>query len=675
MKTLLIDNGDSYGSVLSSMLADAFGSTPIWLHPGSAELRQFSFSGVGAVVIGAVSGEKQLPAITELLEKSLELRNVPVLAVGMGAQIVGEMCGLAGTPESLAGQGTPATVKHLGDDLFSGIPELFQVGLYQSVGLGRTEPADLQAIAWASDGSIMSFRHRTKPWWGVRFHPESIASEYGDALLVNFAALCGKERPGKTLTMRVKQVPLTAPLDALFQRLFDTEPLAFWLDSSDVRPGLSRFSFLGASTGNLRELIQGFARTGIVQISRDDAASLKLYERENIFDALNRHLLGTKLLGIQNLPFDFTGGYVGYFGYESDRQPNPEGFDGSAEPDSQWMLATRMIAVDHETETTWIMALTDENPGDQQCADSWLTYVQNLLQDQQWAPATPQGLDQENSSLQPENLGVWNRPKEQYLTDIAKCQRLISQGDSLEVCLTNTLTVPAHGEPLAAYLRLRRINPAPYSAYYRFDDLHVLCSSPERFLKIDRQGIAESKPIKGTAARSDNPRTDLEVRKTLASNPKTQAENLVVVDLLRSEMSKVSVHGSVSVPNLMHVESYATVHQLVSTVRGELRPDISAVGAARVLFPPGSMTGVPKRQTIDIIERLEPEPRGIYSGATGFLAFNGTADLNVVIRTAVIQGDHARIGAGGAIVTESVPEEEYAEILLKARAVVRAVSG
>jgi para-aminobenzoate synthetase len=265
------------------------------------------------------------------------------------------------------------------------------------------------------------------------------------------------------------------------------------------------------------------------------------------------------------------------------------------------------------------------------------------------------------------------RLDEGYAEAFAEVQRQLRLGNSYEVNLTYREQVESPLDPVTAYLRLRELNHAPYSGYLQHHGVHLLSSSPERFATIDRHRTLEARPIKGTTPRGATEEEDERHRRHLAADPKYRAENLMIVDLLRNDLSMVCEPGSVTVPALMEVESYQSVHQLVSTVRGRLRNDVTTIGALRALFPAGSMTGAPKRRTMEIIDAVEATPRGVYAGAFGWLSGDGRADLSVVIRTLVTgmsdgsaEGFVYELGTGGGITVRSELEEEWAETRWKA---------
>jgi para-aminobenzoate synthetase len=257
-------------------------------------------------------------------------------------------------------------------------------------------------------------------------------------------------------------------------------------------------------------------------------------------------------------------------------------------------------------------------------------------------------------------------------------QRQLRLGNSYEVNLTYRETATSTVDPVTAYLRLRASSPAPYAGFLRHHGTHLLSSSPERFALVDRDGWLETKPIKGTTPRGATPERDEAMRHALATDPKYRAENLMIVDLLRNDLSMVCDPGTVTVPALMEVESYASVHQLVSTVRGRLRAGVGTVEALRALFPAGSMTGAPKLRTMQIVEHVETSPRGPYAGAFGWVGADGRADLGVVIRSLVAtpaaDGWCYELGTGGGITVRSDVEEEYAETRWKAERLLSALS-
>ncbi len=252
-------------------------------------------------------------------------------------------------------------------------------------------------------------------------------------------------------------------------------------------------------------------------------------------------------------------------------------------------------------------------------------------------------------------------------------QEQLRLGNTYEVNLTYRESVVSEVAPVDAYLRLREVNPAPYAAYLQHDGVSVLSSSPERFATIDRSRWVETKPIKGTTPRGGTPAEDEAHREALRTDVRYRAENLMIVDLLRNDLSMVCDPGTVTVPMLMEVESYANVHQLVSTIRGHLREGISTVEALRALFPAGSMTGAPKLRTMEVIADVETTPRGVYSGALGWISGDGRADLGVVIRTLVAHDGGYTLGTGGGVTVRSDAASEYDETRWKAARLLHAL--
>ncbi|WP_182524982.1 anthranilate synthase component I family protein [Nocardioides dongkuii] len=271
----------------------------------------------------------------------------------------------------------------------------------------------------------------------------------------------------------------------------------------------------------------------------------------------------------------------------------------------------------------------------------------------------------------PRITGETDHPPAPYAAAFARVQEHLHAGNSYEVNLTYRTEVASDLDPVTAYLRLRALNPAPYAGFLQHDvpgaEAWLLSSSPERYAVVGADRSIETKPIKGTTLRGRTPEEDEEHRRALAAEPRFRSENLMIVDLLRNDLSMVCEVGSVEVPELMAVESYETVHQLVSTVRGRLRPDVTTVGAVRALFPAGSMTGAPKLRTMEIVREVEDTPRGAYAGAFGWISADGRADLGVVIRSLMTTGDGRwHLGTGGGVTVHSDPASEHAESRWKA---------
>jgi para-aminobenzoate synthetase len=453
----------------------------------------------------------------------------------------------------------------------------------------------------------------------------------------------------------------------VYSALFGRSRHTAWLDSVRTDLGQARFSYLAEASAQLGEVLTYRLTERKVFIKEVDGAMHCI--PGSIFDLLDKEI-GRRVINAPQLPFDLVGGFVGYFGYELKAECGASARHTSELPDAMWIFADRLAVINHANDTVHLVALSGTSPQSETAALSWLDSAETIVREVTDHSAAPAEFDQSESPnpavLRASAETALARDREQYLADVLRCKEKLLAGETYEVCVTNTLLFPRTVDPLRFYDRLRRRNPAPYSAYLSAGGVQIACSSPERFLRIDRSHMVESKPIKGTVARGLPPDEDERLRMSLASDPKTRAENLMIVDLLRNDLGRVCEPGTVHVPTLMQVESYATVHQLVSTVRGRLRHDVSAVDCVRACFPGGSMTGAPKLRTMEIIDEIETRARGPYSGTIGFLSCNGTADLNIAIRTAVFTENDLLIGAGGAIVLDSDPVAEYEEMLLKA---------
>ncbi len=686
MKTLLIDNYDSFTYNLFQLLAEANGDEPIVVRNDSAgwdELARLEFDNI---VISPGPGSPDHDGDFGVCAEAIRRAQVPLLGVCLGHQGLSWIHGgrVVSAPEVMHGR--ISAVLHEDSPLFAGIPREFQAVRYHSLCVEQPLPDELEPIAWTSDGVLMAVAHRTLPRWGVQFHPESICTDYGRKLLANFRDLtralsagsngAHRSAPSATrepeqssaasrakLVLKVKRLDTLYDTERAFVNLYGGSETAFWLDSSKVDER-ARFSFMGATGGPLSAAIYYDVGSGELRVERG-GGEIELLS-ESIFDYLSREMRRVRYIS-HDLPFDFNCGFVGYFGYEL--KADCEGHDAHAStmPDAAFVFADRLIAFDHLEHCTYVICVAE--PGSAEEADRWISETSLRLA----SLASIDASEWDGAELDEPVSFHLSRSHAQYLEDIATCKRRLVEGETYEICLTNKITAEVTVQPLALYRTLRRVNPAPFSAYLRFGENAILSSSPERFLSVGRDRWVEAKPIKGTCPRGSTPAEDVRLAEELRSDEKSRAENLMIADLLRNDLGIVCEVGTVHVPDLMHIESYETVHQLVSTVRGLLRDDVEPPDCIRACFPGGSMTGAPKKRTMEIIDQLEGEARGVYSGAIGYLGLNGACDLNIVIRTIVVERDRATLGVGGAIVMQSDAEEEYQETLLKARAPMRAI--
>jgi para-aminobenzoate synthetase len=681
MTTLLIDNHDSNTFNLFQLLALIEGEVPEVLRNDEADWSELDVERFSKVVISAGPGRPDRPRDFGLSSGALAVAELPLLGVCLGHQ--GLVIAHGGTvgPAPQPMHGRRSRIHHSGTELFEGVPQDFLAVRYHSLAAHDPIPAELEVTARTTSGTVMAVRHRERPHWGVQFHPESVETEFGERLLRNFSALCEKRRgvraapraqrpapepprprpPARALETIVVTVEDPPDSESAFVHLYGSEPTAFWLDSASHRLGMGRYSYMGASGGPLSYLATHDVASGELTTVGPDGG---VERRSTAFlDWLDERVAE---FAVEGREF-FTGGLVGYLGYELRAECSSPISQRSSFPDAALLFADRLIAYDHQDARAHVVALAEA--GGHEEALAWAQGTAERLRALGSAP-TPPPLPDTPGGVSEFHL---RQDAAEYLRDIEICQQHLAAGESYEICLTNELVGAPCPEALSLHRVLRRVNPAPYGAYLRLGGVEVASSSPERFLALDRQGRLEARPIKGTAARGATPGEDREAAARLRAGAKDRAENLMIVDVLRNDLGRIAEVGSVTVPSLMGVESYATVHQLVSTVRARLREGATMVDCLRACFPGGSMTGAPKPRTMEILDGLEMRPRGVYSGAIGYLGVDGSADLSIAIRTLVNSSEALTIGAGGAITVQSDPHGELRELLLKARAPLEAV--
>jgi len=713
MRTLIIDNYDSFTYNLFQLVAEVTGVEPEVVRndePGwtIAELDRFD-----NVVISPGPGRPARPADFGICSAVIRAGNRPLLGVCLGHQGICSVFGgsVEQAPELFHGR--RSQIHHGQVDILSGLPTPFAAVRYHSL-LVTSLPAELEAIAWTFEGLLMAVRHRHRPIWGVQFHPESVCTEHGHHILRNFAELTqrwhgarangqptghvrprasrqkghvrvGRELPARTATLPpreerfdgVDQPPGQPPahlrivhrelkLDVTAEQVFNAcyrdSDYSFWLDSNLTDASYSRFSFMGDARGPLARIAMADVWKGCITVR----SSVGTQVVESPFlDWIDADLRANRVDGT-DLPFDFALGWVGYLGYDLKAQCGAARVHRSPHPDAAMIFADRGIAFDHAEQTIYLLALSADD--DDQSAETWVEATAEKLTHLAAEPAAAAPAPRVRAEVARLELRI---DRLRYLDLIAACQTAISAGETYEICLTNMVTANGTLEPWPAYRQLRRDNPSPFGAFLRLGPLSVLGCSPERFIRIADDGSVESKPIKGTRARGASATEDARLRLDLSTSPKDRAENLMIVDLVRNDLGACAEVGSVHVDKLFDVETYSTVHQLVSTVRAKLRPENSAVDCIRRAFPGGSMTGAPKLRTMSIIDHLEAGPRGVYSGALGYFSLSGAADFSIVIRTMVVEPDRISFGVGGAIIALSDPDAEFEETAVKATPFLR----
>ncbi len=445
---------------------------------------------------------------------------------------------------------------------------------------------------------------------------------------------------------QIIELPYFSDSSALFTAIAD-QPWAVFLDSGYPHSQQGQFDILAA-----QPMTTFVTRGEITEINKNGVFSQSL---DNPFDLVKQELQQHPYSAFAGLPFN--GGAIGYFAYDLARRLEklPEiAADAEQIPEMAVGIYSWALVVDHINQRSHLV-------GQAQAEVEWQSLIKTF------SVVPKQKLTKPFRVLGMVKPGM---DKSAYALAFERIKHYLKEGDCYQVNLTQRFAAACEGPPWTAYQVLRSKNPAPFSAFLNFPDVQVLSSSPERFLELVN-GRVETKPIKGTRPRRAYPSEDWQQLDQLRYSNKDRAENVMIVDLLRNDLSKTCKLGSVKVPNLFAIESYATVHHLVSTVTGILSAGRHALDLLQSCFPGGSITGAPKIRAMEIIEELEPNRRGIYCGSIGYIGFDGNMDTNIVIRTLVHSGGTIRFWAGGGIVKDSVLDEEYQECFDKASALLK----
>lgn len=443
-------------------------------------------------------------------------------------------------------------------------------------------------------------------------------------------------------------------------------PHVLFLDSALVHPSLGRYSYVTADpflwlVAQGKQAVDPLARLSEV---------LSKFRGETL----------------PNLP-PFQGGVAGLFSYDLchylERLPS-SAVDEFAAPDLAVGVYDWVLAFDHQVGQAWLFSTGFpelDRLKRKVRAKQRLRAIQGLLQAGRRDRSRVKRVDSPGLSTQalsrqypvPGRSGLMsNFARSGYLSAVGRAIEYIHAGDCFQVNLSQRLLAPAPDRPVELYGRLRERNPAPFAGYFDIGDFVIVSASPERFVRVDN-GDVETRPIKGTRRRGATPSEDESLIADLTGSAKDRAENVMIVDLMRNDLGRVCDYGSVEVASVCRLETYQTVHHLVSEVRGRLRAGLGAVDLLRAAFPGGSVTGAPKIRAMEIIAELEPTARGAYCGSLGYLGFNGSMDTNILIRTFTIGQGWAQFPVGGGIVADSDPEREYDETWHKAEGLLRAL--
>ena len=449
------------------------------------------------------------------------------------------------------------------------------------------------------------------------------------------------------------------------------QPFSYLLESVQGGEKWGRYSIIGLPCHKRLEV-----RGKTLSLYQDGTLS-EQRECDDPLDEVRQYHQQYTVPEIPELP-RFNGGLVGYFGYDTVSYIEPHLGSNSTRdpvdaPDILLMVSEELIVFDNLAGRLYVVIHVD--PGTSQAWETGLQRLQDLIYELNTASSRSSAADSEQKFTRiPDNESCFESsfPQAEYEAAVDKCKQYIYDGDAFQIVISQRLSLPYTAPPLDLYRALRTLNPSPYMYYLDLGDFHIAGSSPEILVRVEN-GEITLRPIAGTRPRGENTEQDIALAEELLSDPKELAEHLMLIDLGRNDVGRVSKIGTVSVTDKMAIEKYSHVMHIVSNVTGQINEGLDAIDVLRATFPAGTLSGAPKVRAMEIIEELEPDKRGIYSGAIGYIGWNGNMDTAIAIRTALIKNNTVYIQAGAGIVADSVPKSEWEETMNKGRAIFKAV--
>ncbi|KAH3687811.1 hypothetical protein WICPIJ_001186 [Wickerhamomyces pijperi] len=697
MAILLIDSYDSFTYNLRSLIETSTGEKVITIHNDSipyTSLLEF-LPYFKAIIVGPGPGHPSIASdvglIPYLFDGSLEV-DIPILGICLGFQSLCLSQGCDVSRLDLIKHGQVYPVNHFSEhELFKGVPQGFESVRYHSLYVPELNDKLVKLASTVEEHNhkeiIMGVGHVDKPWFGVQYHPESICSFFGGQLVKNFMSLaneyngklrhikayddvllkglCKKTEIPKLITNEVREAPQFFKFKEIDNGkkaieicdLLNSKESEFVLLNSASFPG--DWSIIGLPSASTSVYISHSTDSpDTVTIKKNSVTTQVSLNGGNIWSYISEFIsdkLSKNLDTEQGFPF--IGGLLGMFSYEEGEfihVSNLPKLTSSEIPDTKLVYVEDCILIDHSTEKTYITTLNPETD---------IEIISQLVQSEHTLI---------NSRLSIPTTKIVKPTYEEYTAQFSKCQEYLSNGDSYELCLTSSteIHIPNNVTSWEIYKTLTLKNPSPYSAFFKFKDCCLISSSPERFVKWDDKHC-ELRPIKGTVRKT--PEMDFNKASAILNTAKEIGENLMIVDLIRHDL--YSFLSRVEVQKLMQVEEYTTVYQLVSVIQGQFEKNgYQGIDILSKSLPPGSMTGAPKKRSVELLQQLENRRRGLYSGVCGYWSVDNHSDWSVIIRSLYhyvddVQNDDSvsvwRIGAGGAITVLSDLQGEWEELLTK----------